>query len=403
MFYTFLLYSKSLHSADGSFLGFLFQIERVLWWLSKGDSKGIVEVETDDDVVVKLLDGQDIKTIYEQAKNTQQKTKTPFSDKSEDFWKTLSNWVQLVLDKEIDPSISIFSAISNKKLPSDRLLIKLHRATKENQTELQNLCNELREKASSLRKGLKKYADIILECDNTIFQSIIANVTVLDCDYNHDQQFKSNIKHNLRMSEDLPFDYIYSGLFGYVSDYLIGCWKEQKPGIISVEAFLNRYTALIAEFKNKKFIEQATALLPVTNEEIEANKSRTYVEQLIAVGCQEEEILESIEHYLRAVSEKSRYAREGDVSNEMFENYYIDLQENWKNVSRPRFKACKDDVAKHQSVGYEVLYETIKYKGKINGQEPEQSYTHKGAYQFLANEIKLGWHPEWAKKFKPKQ
>jgi hypothetical protein len=37
----------------------------------------------------------------------------------------------------------------------------------------------------------------------------------------------------------------------------------------------------------------------------------------------------------------------------------------------------------------------IRYKGKLNSYEPEQSYTYRGAYHFLANELKIGWHPNW--------
>ncbi len=59
------------HSADGSFLGFLFQIERVLLWLSEGGEGRRVGIETDDDIVVQIQNGVTIETIYLQAKNAQ--------------------------------------------------------------------------------------------------------------------------------------------------------------------------------------------------------------------------------------------------------------------------------------------------------------------------------------------
>ncbi|RYE54703.1 MAG: hypothetical protein EOP48_11735, partial [Sphingobacteriales bacterium] len=82
-------------AADGSFLGYLFQIERVVLWLSELPESACVGVEVADDIVVKLSDGLDIKEIYEQAKHTQGKA-APFSDKSEDLWKTLSIWIKAV-------------------------------------------------------------------------------------------------------------------------------------------------------------------------------------------------------------------------------------------------------------------------------------------------------------------
>lgn len=300
---------KNLHSADGSFLGFLFQIERVLVWLSNAESGGMIGVEVDDDIVVQLQKGNTIETIYEQAKNSQQRNKTPFSDKSEDLWKTLCIWVKLVTQRGVDPEKSFFSAISNKKIPNGRLLQILSDASRENEVQLREVCQQLKSKAGELRAGLKEFGKTIQDCDDYVLASIVSRVTVFDSEYSHDATFKKVLKKNLRMSDDLPFDYIYNALFGYVTNVLINSWKRGEEGWIEVNSFLNMYTALIAEYKKKKFIEKATSSLPVSTKEIANHRNKIYVDQLRAIGCDEEEILENIEHYLRASSEKSRYAQ----------------------------------------------------------------------------------------------
>ena len=62
----------NLHGADGSILGFLYQIERALLWLSASPDDAVVGIEVDEDITVRLTQGEEIHTIYEQAKHSVQ-------------------------------------------------------------------------------------------------------------------------------------------------------------------------------------------------------------------------------------------------------------------------------------------------------------------------------------------
>ena len=146
----------------------------------------------------------------------------------------------------------------------------------------------------------------------------------------------------------------------------------------------------------KSFFERTTDSLPISSSDIAKNKGKIYVEQLKLINCEEDEILDSIHDYLRALSERDRFAKDGEISSEKFDQYFDDLADNWKIISKPRFRFCEEkDFFK---VGYEVFYETLKYRGKLNNYEPEQKYTYKGAYHHLSNELLIGWHPQWKKK-----
>lgn len=387
------------HSADGSFLGFLFQIERAMLWLSEGGEGRKVGVETDDDIVIQIQKGASIDSIYEQAKNAQG-GRIPFSDQSEDLWKTLSIWVKGVHDGRVDVNKAIFSAITNKSLPTKRLLVKLSNAKKDNTSGMEEVLKELKEIAQKITGDNKKYADIVIACEDKLLIEVIDKIIVLDGSYHHNQtEFKKKLKENLSISNKLPFDHIFNNLFGAVTNKIIDCWRKGEEAWIEVEGFNNLYAELVAEFQKKSFLEKATDLLPVSKTDVDTNRSRIYVEQLKAIDCNEQEQLEAIHDYLRAKSEKSRFAKEFEVLEPKFIAYYEDLKEHWKKISRPRFKINPQNLPLEQ-IGYGVLYETLLYKGKLNNQEPEQPYTYKGAYHHLANEQELGWHPEWEKRFK---
>lgn len=391
---------KNLHSADGSILGFLFQIERLILWLSELDNQSAVGVEVGDDLMVQLTKGKEIKEIYEQAKHTLRKS-PPFSDKSEDLWKTLAIWVDAVVNGRIDATKARFSPFTNKLIPKTRLIYAIHEASTDNIQALDNVCRLIKNTASQLRKGLKSYGQVVLNCPDNTLKQIISSIEILDPTYEHTaKNYKAQLIKNLRMSEDLPFDDILDKLFGYVTRELIDKWKKGEQGWITTESFLKQYNQLVAEFMKKPFLERAVALLPVSPKEIQSNRKKNYVEQLSLIECQEIEILEAIHDYYRASTERDRFAHDGEISREKYEQYYEDLKQKWQAISRPRFrKASKNS---HSTIGYTVYYETIQYKGKLNNYEPEQSYTYKGAYHHLANELEIGWHPLWNKKLKSK-
>lgn len=389
----------NLHSADGSFLGFLFQIERVLLWLSEGAEDGRVGIETDDDVVVELKKGGAVETIYEQAKNAQ-KTRVPFSDQSEDLWKTLAIWIQAVVEKRINVETALFSAVTNKKMTASRLLSRISAAKKTNTEAMKSVIEELKTVASNLSAKNKAFGEVLINCEEALLIEVIDRITVFDGTYHHDQKsLKTKLRTNLSVGDKIPFDYIYNALFGAISSNIIEAWRSGDQAWIKVDSFNNLYNDLVAQYKTKSFFEKATEMLPVSRKDIETNKNKTYVDQLRAIDCDEEELFEAINDYIRAQSEKSRYAKEFEVTEPKFIAYYDDLKENWKRLSRPRFKIKAAGVSSEE-IGYQLFYETLAYRGRLNNFEPEQSYTYKGAYHHLSNCTELGWHPDWEKQFK---
>lgn len=392
---------KNLHAADGSQLGFLFQIEKVILWLSSLDIDAVVGIEVDDDIVVKLAKGEKINEIYEQAKHTL-KNHAPFSDKSEDLWKTLAIWINAVMNGKINPEKVRFSPFSNKIIPKTRLLYALHEADYTKVDKLTETCSLLKRTAKTLRKGLKQYGETVLDCPDAILEKIINSIQIIEPTYQHNQaNYKKQLSQNLSMAEELPFDDMLNKMFGFIAMQLIDNWRNREESWISVKAFNSYYIQLIGEYVKKPFIEKTSDSLPVSKKEIEQNQTKVYVEQLRLIDCSEEELLEAIHDYYRASTERNRFAKDYEISREKIEQYYNDLHEKWKAISRPRFRSATSK--KESLIGYSVFYETIQYKGKLSNYEPEQPYTYKGAYHHLANELELGWHPKWEKTFKPKR
>ena len=104
----------SRHSAPGCAAGFIYQLERALYWLAKSPAGFVIGIETDDDVVAKGPDGE---RTQEQDKHSIQDGAKPFGDRSTDLWKTLSIWLQALVAGEVTPEHTRFLMVTNKTLP----------------------------------------------------------------------------------------------------------------------------------------------------------------------------------------------------------------------------------------------------------------------------------------------
>lgn len=375
-------------------LGYLFQVERVVEWLSQSSSETIIGVEVTDDIVINLNNGETLETIYEQSKHSTT-SKVPYSDSSIDLWKTLFNWLRAINEGKIEPQKSIFSIFCNKQIPSSRLIYKLNEASSKNQESLENAYKLLVTKAKSLKaKSLKVYTDLVLKQDKNVLLQLIDNIKIIDINYTYSyQNHITLLKDKLHLPENFPANDINDKLNGFIMNYLVDKWRNKEAAWISVSTFNKQVSQLIAEYSRKSFVEKTKDLLPISSLQLAKGKNKTFATQLELIKCDENEILEAIHDYFRALSERDRYARDGEISSSKLELYFEDLKSNWKSISRPRFKFMGN--SSKEKIGYEVLYESIKYKGKLNGYEPEQDYTYKGAYHHLSNELEIGWHPDW--------
>lgn len=384
------------HLASGSFLGYLFQIERALFWLSISDIV-MIGLETEDDIVAEFTASENYKKVLEQAKS---KTSSgyAFSNKSEDLWKTLHIWLEGVKDGSIDLSDTLFSIVSNKPLPSNRIIRKIVEAKTDE--ELNQLIDELIDLANNPSRKIELYCKTVIESDRETLIGLFKNISIQNSeDSLNTADLKRHVRSNLGISESKPFNGIYDTLIGFVTNQAIESWKCGEEFTLSREDLLKKSNELISTYEKKSFYEKTADSIPLEESEIEKNKrGAIFVKQLEVIGCDEEEKFVAINDYLKAKSEKTRYADDGEITEAKFNEYYEDLRRNWSKVFKAEIRFNKD--MNDEDLGYSVYVKTTNYRGKLNGYEPDQSYTYNGAYHYLANTPEIGWIKNWEDLFK---
>lgn len=379
----------SLHDAPGQMHGYMYQLQRGLVRLSQAGIDGVVGIEIGDDVVVKTT-ATNQADISEQDKHSISK-KIPFSDKSKDLWNTLKIWVERINREDCNLDSSVFYMVTNKKVPSKRLVSKITSSITEESAK--KCLTNLRAIGAACRGQVKPLAEFVCEQNDELLIKLIQHTFLLDStSTDYESTSRAGVKKALGITNDLPFTEIYESLFGWFADTVLLLWESGEEAWLSGEKLLEKRNLLISQYRNRPFIERVMRSIPVSKQDQQSALEMSFVEQLKLIDLDEEYQLDAVNDFLRASAERIRYARESRVTSSDFQDFEDRLVERWKGVfGRNKNRNPKDEA------GRETYFSTIEHRGILMDVETIQPYTTRGAYHKLSDRLELGWHPEWKK------
>lgn len=381
--------------ASASIRGSLYQVERVLYWLatSKTDS-ALVGIETGDDVEVTFDTSGRQHRILEQDKFTTTK-KFPFTDMSENLWKTLRIWLRQIEMVRRDNRESRFFLVTNKSLNNRTCWVQQF---KQGARKAENPMQGLFDIAArgKLKSKLKGIVSEVLAFPEDDIKFLLDRMELVDgASYDHPMNdFQKEIKHGLAISKEIPWLGFYHALFGWLVSEIKVRWDRQEPALFSREEVLSRSNRQIKEFSEKPFLEKAKDTLSFSREDLNRNMPSNFVRQLQLVKCEEAEILEAIHDFLCAKHDRVTKALEcGSIGEKDFQEFEDRLFERWQSISRRKIRVRSTDD--ESILGYDICSETLNHREPLAGYETIEYYTTKGNYHKLANDKRLGWHPNW--------
>lgn len=392
--------------ASGQALGYIYQFERALFWLSRPEIN-YVSIETDDDVVAQLRNGEDIHTIYEQDKNSI-RANNPFSNSNVNLWKTLAIWLNI--QKENIGLKSRFILATNRRVNTTCIMYKLHILNLTSNYNVQpeklaDIYNDLIDVGSKLKGKAKEFYDICRNYTEDEFIHLLSKIAISSQEYqNNNDQFKTDIRQNLRIGDQVPFNSIYTKILGWVVSTVTDLWKQKKEGWVKSSELVNIKDTYIKELLDKPFLEQAVSAIPVLDYEREQHKKHTFIKQLNLIEVAEDEKIEAIDDFLRAVKERERWAENGSIPGQN------DIQDMEGDIQRFCNQTLKKHIiqAKSNSSINEVDIGNLTYidcSSKTNytlaGYPVMQRYTIAGSLHILSDKLTIGWHPNWKAHLNP--
>jgi hypothetical protein len=377
---------SQLHCAPGQAAGYLFQPERALHWLAVADADAKVGIETDDDVAVAVRGGI---TVREQLKHTTS-TNVPFGDRSSDLWKTLTIWLDAAAKNEFDPNKCSLILTTNATLGD--CFVKRLVACKRNKGKIKNCLDDLLSPDIPFPDSIDAFVQRVKEHDSDLVAMVLARIDLCDGSIAAGTGLRRQIASALHLPADVQVDEVIDGLLGWIHSSVLEAWRLRKPAWIKREAFDNRFHRLIRTIRRYQQLGLPARLINVPPSERMQQLNRLYVRQLRIINAEQQEILMAVDDYYRCSSERFRLANEGDVTADDWIDFEDRLTQQWQIVAyrEQRVQAGRDPI----ETGYATYSSTIEFHTKLAFDEP-QPYLTRGTYHRLANELTVGWHPNY--------
>lgn len=326
------------------------------------------------------------------------------SDSSPDLWKTLRVWAGKAADDPSLPSRARLLLITTGSAPegSAASLLRPNSAypsgASRNPKSAQELLTEIASQSSN--KELKPAFDAFLALAPQMRSSLLSAIEVID----HNPRLTSLdevLESSLRLVAP-------RGKAATVRELLEGWWwpricralmaspAESIP-IASLEAKIDEIRDMLKRDTLVADFEHADP----PDSDVAAYDGFRFVRQLRVIGLGGNRISNAKRDYYRAFAQRSKWVREHVVLDEELERFQATLIEEWE----PRFEAMCTKVGNYpvepdevslQRAGQEV-YEWVETEARFPFRALSARFLNVGSYHILANDLRVGWHRDYAK------
>ena len=380
------------HSAVATVAGFEYQFERMLFYLMTSAPDTVVGIETGDDVTF----AKSGITTLEQDKFVIKPSKNPFTNTSENLWKTLLIWINCVGQSQSQNYRFLFASNSTIPRKPSSLVWKIADATsKEESLEcvvaLKKIKNSSKEKLAGIMNQVKN-------CDDEILEQIIRNAGIAE---NTKMQDADLIKV-LEPPEGIDGMNLLITMRGWIRSIVMNNWASGKAGLINRQQYVNAKDRYCETQKRFRKLERPYRDIIVSEEDKINCVSKIFVEQIVALQIIPEDIAAdeievAIEDYIRFYTENSRLLEEGEITDHEWNVFFDGLKNRWRGI-RNRNLSRSGRIFAQEEHGRDIFNETLKqdHRARLAEQNTSEQYFTNGGYHALADGESICWHPNYS-------
>lgn len=367
-------------SAAGPHYGHLIQETIMFKYLLDADNEDIVSLEYYDDIAVEKKNGE-IWAIQSKSALSW----NPISNRAKDFWKTLSNWIEMSREGKLTPERTKFIVVLAAPQKMGTIATLFQRATDNASFEkaYQAVTDEFK---AGIPDGINTYIGNFFTADKTALKSIIFNFYIEIA-----QNPREFVVQKLeKQEEEQSVSFIFNSMTGWIKDKIEMAIERGEIPAITGKQFRSQIFASRRELAQQAFLH-SYAQEP-SQEEADEHLTKTYVKQLELVSCDTEEKLEAITSYIKAKTDRIKWADDGCVHKNSFDDFYSSVEKKWKNEKRR--VSIKHSKESPSIKGRILLYNCNDFKERLAGMEVP-SYFTSGCFHDCSNQLKIGWHEDY--------
>lgn len=379
-------------SAKEPSLGYNYQIRYSLFLLLREKIKENPSIclEELDDIVIDDIDG---KNLYQTKLHIN--SVANLSDRSTDFWKTIRVWSESILSGLLDIDNTVFTLITTATTSPDSFIAKLTINSDLNRVgvleDMLNVCTE-RTNQNNI-KGYEAFGRLSTDQQT----KLINNMYVVDASLSIDGTLNA-IKNELKYSAPV-------GKLDLFVEKIEGWWFQQcilmlsrKKDFISSKELQIKISDTREMFSMDNLPDDFPDPLSIDEREIANYEERVFIKQLKLIAIKNNSLRNAISDFRRAFEQRSKWLRDNLTGIDEYNRFDKQLFDYWNNI----FALLKDDceemteeeLIKAGKSFYEEYYIKKPPTYKIrNNFQPQ--YLTIGSCHMLAEDKKIGWHPNF--------
>lgn len=383
------------HQASEQMIGYLYQIRYALHLLLNNENTDYqVSIEKFDDVA---FDENGTPRELIQLKHHVNNGGS-LSDYSVDFWRTLKVWIDMI------------AADGSLIYNSDFLLVTTSSVSRGSAAAM--LCRKDRDIAMAYER-LKRVADTSTNATNKPFYTAFNNMaeTQAKCLLNHiivlpnaadildsEKKIRKQIRY---CCEPRHEDFIFERLEGWWFRQAINALCSDNPVYFTQRQVRNLITKIRREYDDDNLpIDENILLLNNILEEDLPSNQRIFLKQLRLLNLRSSHLNNALRDYYRAYEQRASWVRNDLLYMNDLIGYKRRLKDAWQDAfdwMLDELDESGEEIEEPQKIkkGKE-LYKFLMNKDIRIKQRCQEPFVMKGSYHMLANELKIGWHVDFA-------
>lgn len=372
------------HAAPGQYLGYSLQPVRLCYHLLACCKTSLVSLEYKEDVAVHLAGGA---FVFEQMKSALRGN--PLSDWSSDFWKTISCWMSAAAAGEIDISRSQFRYyVTPVKTGVFAEMLSNADTPEAVAAATAAIAHALRKKGGKPPQCIEDL-QVFLDTPDAQRAAFIARFKVISCDEDPVTPVRDRLRYSVQpeLLDDLCKAVI--GLAKEEADRLI---RQRQPAIISAAEFQTKTHAFI---RTMNLANLLISFAPRPPESAVADVVATrpiFIRQLELVEADSDVRLRAVSDFLRSSADKSIWAERGLIFPSNLEEWDDNLIRRHGAIAREI--AITSPAATQQERGHLTYDRCTAIQLPLEGRSVPGHFIP-GSFNSLANDKRLGWHPDY--------
>lgn len=383
--------NMSFDAKDPS-LGYYYQVMYSLYLMLAGRDKPnlTIKLEDLDDLVINSP--ENFQLIQLKHHNT---VDSSLSDRSLDFWKTIRVWSSEIKQgkiKEIDNTI--FSLITTGKVSDNSFLLKLKDGR--NRDAEYALKEMIKISTDQSVESTKKAYEAFSLLSDSQKKLLVDNIYIVDQEVDI-VVVKELIESQLKYSA--PPDKV-SALF----EGVIGWWLRQCIDLLSDpdnkseikdRDLQNKIWEIIETLKQDNLPDSFE--LEYIENPLNEFENHLFFKQLKLIALGNKSLLKAINDFRKAYGQKNKWLQDGLIMPDEIKNYEQNLYDNWEKLFS--IVADNNDGSKNSE---ELMLAGKNFYNEFIGKNhpnirPNYSsvYYPIGSYHMLAEEKRIGWHPNY--------